>query len=199
MQKYWHIQRRRAWSDLVDWLVIIFFLSMWAVAKNPVLAERAIPYITAPGHILVQLAELPQLAKAETHLDPQWTLYGDGTLIYKLDPSDTLWRAQLAPDDIQQILHVIITQNAFFDTTQQRYGSITPDRDDDDLLLTVTTNSQQKGVVLASESTTQIASNLQATHVFAIKQFLLAYHPVHSVFYAPNPDPDCDSDDGPSC
>jgi hypothetical protein len=196
MQKHWPIQRRRAVSYLVDWLVIIFFLSVWMVAKNGALTERAIPYITAPDHILVQLAELPQLAKAETHTDPQWTLYGNGTLIYKKDPSDTLWRAQLALSDIQQILQVIITQDTFFDLTQQRYGSITSDSDNDDLLLSVAANGQQKQVVLESESTTQMASTLQTTHVLAIKQFLLAYHPAHSLFYAPNPDSDRDFDDG---
>jgi hypothetical protein len=144
----------------------------------------------------VQLAELPKLAEAGTHTDPQWTLYGDGTLIFKQDPSGTLWRAQLAPGDIQHILNVIINQNTFFDLTQQRYGSITPDSDDDDLLLTVNANGQQKEVVLESESITQIASNLQTTHVFAIEQFLLAYHPVHSVFYAPNPNSNRHFDDG---
>ena len=196
MQKYRRIQRRRAASYLMDWLVIVFFLIVWMVARKPVPTGRAIPYIKAPGHILVQLADFSELAGARTHTDPHWTLYGDGTLIFKPDPSDTLWRAQLAPADIQHILNVIINQHTFFDLTQQRYGSIIPERDDDEMLLTVNANGQQKEVVLVSERTTQIASDLQTNRVFAIEQFLLAYHPVHSVFYASSPDSDRDFDDG---
>jgi hypothetical protein len=58
---------------------------------------------------------------------------------------------------------------------------------DDEMLLTVNANGQQKEVVLVSERTTQIPSDLQTNRVFAIEQFLLAYHPMHSVFYASNP------------
>src|SRR2546421_1759803 len=110
MQKYRCIFRWRTTSSLIDWLVIIIFLIIWMVARKPVPTERAIPYIKAPSHILVQLAELPDLAEAGTHTDPQWTLYGDGRLIFKADPSDTLWRVQLAPANIQHILNVIINQ-----------------------------------------------------------------------------------------
>ena len=196
MQKYRHILRRRATLSLIDWFVIVVFFTVCIVTWKPLPTGKAIPYIKAPGRILVQLAELPDPSEAETHTDPQWTLYGDGTLIFKTDPSDTLWRAQLTFNDIQRILNVIINQDTFFNHTQQRYGSITPQRDDDELLLTVDANGQQKEVVLANESTNQVASNSQINRVFAIEQFLLAYHPVHSVFYAPNPDSDRDSDDG---
>src|SRR5207253_1248754 len=101
-----------------------------------------------------QLAELPDLAEAGTHTDPQWTLYGDGRLIFKADPSDTLWRVQLAPANIQHILNVIINQDTFFDHTRPRYGSITPAKDDDVLLLTVDANGRHKEVVLMGEAIT---------------------------------------------
>src|SRR5436309_9017210 len=101
MQKYRRIQRRRAVFHLIDWLVIVFFLSVWVVARKPVPTEKLISYVKAPGHILVQLAEPPKLTEARIHPDPQWTLYGDGTLIFKADPSDALWRAHLTPGDIQ--------------------------------------------------------------------------------------------------
>ena len=199
MQKYRRILRRRATLSLIDWLVIVLFLTVWMVARNRVPTERPIPYIKAPGHILVQLAELPDHAEAETHTDQQWTLYGDGTLIFKADPSDTLWRARLAPGDIQHILDVIINQDTFFSSTQQRYGSITPESDDDELLLTVNANGQQKEVVLVNKPTNPVVSDLQTQRVFAIEQFLLAYHPVHAMFYAPNPNSDRESDDGHGC
>src|SRR5260370_1093706 len=102
----------------------------------------------------------------------------------------------LVDNHIQNMLDLIINQNTFFDSTGQRYGSITPGRDDDQLLLTVDANGQQKEVALVSELTNQVAINIQTTHVFAIEQFLLAYHPLHIVLYATNPDPDGGSDDG---
>ncbi len=209
MQKYRRIQRRRAKLFLVDCLVIILFLIVWMVAREPVPTGRTIPYIKepvptgraipynkTPGHILVQLAKLPKLPEAEMHEVPKWTLYEDGTLIFRTDPSDNLWRAQLSFSEIQHILDVIINQDKFFDNTGQRYGSITPDSDDDELLLTVDANGQHKEVVLASESTNKVAVDIQTTHVFAIEQFLLDYHPLHTVLYATNPDPDGVSDDG---
>jgi hypothetical protein len=188
MQKYRRMLRRRATFLLFNWLVIIVFLTVWMVARKPVPTERTISYNRASDHILVQLAELPEYPGAQMHTVPMWTLYGDGTLIFRTDPSDNLWRAQLSQSEIQHILDVIINQDTFFDNTAQRYGSMTPDRDDEELLLIVDANGQQKGVILVSEPTNQVAIDIQTTHVFAIEQFLLDYHPLHTVLSAPNPD-----------
>ena len=196
MQKYRRILRRRATFLLIDWLVIVVFLTVWMVAREPVPTKRTIHYNRASDHILVQLAKLPEHPGAEIHEVPKWTLYEDGTLIFRTDPSDNLWRAQLSPREIHHILDVIINQDTFFDSTRQRYGKNTPEMDDDELLLTVDANGQHKEVVLASESTNTVAVDIQTTHVFAIEQFLLDYHPLHTVLYASNPDPDDVSDDG---
>lgn len=196
MQKYRRIQRRRAVFHLIDWLVIVFFLIVWVVARKPVPTEKPISYVEESGHILVQLAEPSKHTEAGIHPDPQWTLYGDGTLIFKADPSDALWRAQLTPSDIQHILKVIINQDTFFGYTQQRYGNITSTNNDDSMFLTVNANGQQKEVMLVGELPSQVASDGQANHLFAIEQFLLAYHPASAVVYAANPDSDHDSDDG---
>ena len=125
-------------------------------------------------------------------MDPLWKR----TLIFRTDPGDTLWRAHLSPNEIQHILGVIINQDTFFDSIAQRYESMTFERDVDELLLIVNAHGQQKAVVLVSEPTNQVAIDLQTTHVFAIEQFLLDYHPLHSVLYALNPDSDDVSDDG---
>ena len=50
--------------------------------------------------------------------------------------------------------------------------------------------------MLESEPSNPGVSDLQTQRLFAIEQFLLAYHPVSAVFYAPKPDSDHDSDDG---
>jgi len=194
MQKDRRLLRRRATFLLIDWLVIVVFLTVWMVARKPVPAERTIPYNRASDHILVQLAELPEHQGAQMHTVPMWTLYGGGTLIFRTDPGDTLWRAHLSPSEIQHILDVIINQDTFFDSIAQRYGRMSPERDHDELLLIVDANGQQKEVVLVSEPTNQLAIDLQTTHVFAIEQFLLDYHPLHTVLFAP--DPDSISDDG---
>ena len=200
MQKYRRILGRRATLFLIDLLVIVLFLTAWIVAAKPFsVTTKPLPTErtnNASDHILVQLAKLPEPSQAEMHTVQMWTLYGDGTLIFRTDPSDNLWRAQLSPREIHYILDVIINQDTFFDSTRQRYGKNTPEMDDDELLLTVDANGQHKEVVLASESTNTVAVDIQTTHVFAIEQFLLDYHPLHSVLYASNPDPDGDSDDG---
>jgi len=196
MQKDRRILGRRATFLLIDWLVIVVFLTVWMVARKPVPTERTIFYNRASDHILVQIAKLPEQPGAQMRTSPMWTLYGNGTLIFRTDLGDNLWRAQLSPGEIQHILDVIINHNTFFDSTAQRYGSITPESDDDELLLTINVNGHQKEVVLVSEPTNQVAIDLQITHVFAIEQFLLDYHPLHSVLYALNPDSDDVSDDG---
>jgi hypothetical protein len=172
----------------MEGFVILLVLLVLMVRGNFPPTGSAIPYPENPGDILVQLAVPPGRPGAERHTVPEWTLYGDGTLIFQSDPSDTLWRAQLSPGDIQHILKVIITQDKFFATTQQRYGTIIPGTEDEnELLLTVNADGQQKQVMLMSEPSTRSAINMQTTYVFAIQQFLLAYHPLHSMFYAPDP------------
>ncbi len=190
MQKYRRILRRRAILSLIDGLVIFIALLVLMVARNAVPTGKIISYNKASGHILVQLAELPELAGAKMHTALEWALSGDGTLIFRSDPGDDLWRAYLSPGAIQHILDVIINRDKFFVTSEQRYGSIIQGSDDNELLLTVDANGQQKEVTLASEPNTRRAIDIQTMHVFAIEEFLLAYHPLHAVYYAPNSDPD---------
>jgi hypothetical protein len=196
MHKYRRMLRRRAIFLLIDWLVIVVLLTVWMVVMRAGPTERTIPYSRTSDHLLVQLAQLPEHPGAQMHTTPMWTLYGDGTLIFRTDPDDNVWRAQLAPGEIQHILEVIINQDTFFDSTAQQYGSISPGVDDDELLLIVDASGQQKAVVLVGEPINQVAIDLQTTHVFAIEQFLLDYHPLHAVLYAPNPYPDGNSGDG---
>lgn len=193
MQRYRRVLRRKAILTFIDGLIILLVLLI-LIARNAVPTGRTIFYIKTPGHILVQLAELPELARAEVHTVPEWTLYRDGTLIFRTDPGDDLWRAQLSPGPIQHILEVIINQDQFFATSEQRYVSITHGSDTDELLLTVNVNGQQKEVRLVREPLTRGAIDPQTAQVFAIEQFLLAYHPLYAVFYAPNTDPN--DDDG---
>ncbi len=137
MQKYRRMLRGRAIFLLINWLVIVVSVIAWIVVRKPVPTERTISYNRVSDHILVQLAKLPEHPGAQMHTVLMWTLYGDGTLIFRTDPGDNLWRAQLSPSEIQHILDVIINQDTFFDSTAQRYGNMTPERDDNELLLIV--------------------------------------------------------------
>jgi hypothetical protein len=190
MQRFRQIHRRRAILHLIDWLVLILFLLVWIVAREPVPPGSTISYSRVSDHILVQLAKLPDHAGTSMYTTPLWTLYGDGTLIFRTDPDDNLWRAHLAPGDIQALLAVIIHQEHFFDSTVPRYGSLIPPNGDDERLLTIAANGQQKYEVLLGKLPTTSASDIRTSHVFAIEEFLLAYQPVQSVLAAPNPDPD---------
>jgi hypothetical protein len=196
MQKYRSILRRRAILSLLDWCVIVLCLLVWVVVKQPVPHASVLSYSQVPDHILVQLATLPGRAETQRPPDPLWTLYGDGRLVYKLDPSDTFWQAHLAPGDIQYILYVLVHQDTFFDTPPQRDGKLTLYSDDDDLLLMVNINGQRKTVVLESEPSRPQTSDRQTAQGMALVQFLRAYQPPHAILVAPPPDSEQDSDEG---
>jgi len=190
MQKPRRKLRRQATISLIEGLVILFALLWVIVHSNQVSTGRAISYTKSSGHILVQLAELPELAGSEMINEQEWVLYGDGTLVFRTDPGDNLWRAQLSPEAIQNILDVIINHNQFFTSSEEQYGNIIHGSDDNELLLTVDANGQHKEVNLASEPTTKDAIDSQTTHMFAIEKFLLSYHPLHALYDATNYDPD---------
>ncbi len=76
MQKYRRMLRRRATFLLIDWLVIVIFLTAWIVMRKPVPTERTISYNRASDHILVQLGKLPEHPRAQMHTVQMWTLYG---------------------------------------------------------------------------------------------------------------------------
>ncbi len=196
LQKYRRLLRRRVRLSLMDWLLIVLFLIVWMGVSKPVPKERAIPYIKTSGQVLVQLAKLPKHSETVTYAEPKWTLYRDGTLIFQTDPDDNSRRAQLSPGEIQHILDVIINQDKFFNNTERSFASNTSEGNDDELLLTVDANDQRKEIVLVNEPMKRMAIDSQTTHVFAIEQFLLDYHPSHSILYAPNSGADRHSDDG---
>lgn len=188
--------RRRAIFSLLDCLFIILLLLVWVIAGQRAPMQKAISYSRAPSQVIVQLATLTDQAETDAHAVPRWTLYGDGTLIFRADPDENLWRAHLSPREIQHVLDVIINQNKFFDTTAHSYGGITSARADDNLLLTVDANGQRKAIVLVNDPVKGMAIDSQTAHVFAIERLLQQYQPAHPTLYVPNPDGDLDSDNG---
>lgn len=185
MQPFRRLLRKRAIFAFVDGFIVLLALLFLIVSGGVRPATRSISYPTRSGQILVQLAELPEHSEDEVHVTPEWTLYGDGTLLFQTDPHDDLWRAHLSPEAIQYILNVIVNRDQFFSSSAQLYGNHS---NDDEQLLTVDANGQQKAVMLTDTPTTSSSSTIQATHVLAIERFLLAYHPSSAIWYAPDPD-----------
>jgi hypothetical protein len=144
-----------------------------------------ISYNTGAGHILVQLFRSPGFIFPPINGVPDWTLYGDGTLIMKSNtgtgPGSQLLVAHLSTSEVQHILDVVVNQNAFFASTQSSYGRIMPDTGSQ--LLTVDANGQHKEVHLFAEPTS--SEDEQTQHVFAIRHFLLSYNHASTQPYVP--------------
>ncbi len=141
----------------------------------------AIPYHQGAGQIIVQLFPTPGFIYPPINGVPEWTLYGDGTLIFKPGASPVLMQAHLSRTEVERILNTIVNQNAFFATTRDTYGHIIPDTGS--LLLSVSANGQHKEVRLYGEPSGPL--DQETGHVFAIKRFLLGYYPANAQPYTP--------------
>ncbi len=183
--------RRHEVIAFLEGFVVFSILISIIITRSSDARNNAIPYNKAPGHIIVQLAEHPEPTGTgtEMHTEQEWVLYGDGTLLFRKDPADDLWQTHLSPASVQSLLDAIINQNQFFATGQQGPGTTTQSSDENELLLKVDANGQQREVAVTRKTLAQNISDNQR-HLFIIEQFLLAYHPVDAVFYAPNSDLD---------
>ena len=184
--------RRHAITAFLEGFVVFCILVLVMITRNLDTRNTAIPYSRTSGHIIVQLAELPEPTGVGTKVDTEqeWVLYGDGTLLFRKDPGDDLWQTHLPPGTVQTILDVIINQNHFFATDQGPPRTLTQGSDENVLLLTVNANGQQQEVAVTRKSIANTSPDMQRTHLFLIEQYLLAYQPTDAVFSAPNTDLD---------
>lgn len=144
------------------------------------------PNSPAGRHILVQLLEHTGNAipcqKSEPF--PVWTLHGDGILIFSDQGyCGRLLQTQLTLTEVNTILDFIVNQNNFFASSQNFYGPPATDLGTIDLL--VSTNGQDKAVTLSEfvGGDSPASLDAQTQHVFAIKDFLLSYHPANAQPY----------------
>lgn len=142
----------------------------------------AVSYDAAPGHIVAQLFPQPGFVFPPYNGVPEWTLYGDGTLVYTtgggpgLAPgSQTLTQAKLTPAQIEQILGVVVTQHHVFAATKGLYGRMMPDVGT--TLLIVNANGQHAQVNLSGSEGQN--PDAQTQDVFAIEHYLLSYKPAN--------------------
>lgn len=146
-------------------------------------------YNAASGHILVQLFPTPGLLYPPLLGIPSWTLFGDGTLVYTSGgPSATnpagLDEAQLSAAQVNQILDVVVNQNAFFASSRSSYGKGTPDVGA--TIIVVDAAGRHKQVYAADQEGS--SPDQETKHIYAILQYLKAYqttgavpYPIHGV------------------
>lgn len=146
-------------------------------------ASATIAYDNKPGHILIQLFPEPGFVLPHVNALPRWTLYGDGTLVMRPATGTQLEQAQLSASDVQQVLDVVVRQQAFFSSTQSSYGTMMPDVGATQL--TVNAQSQHKMVRLLREPSAGQTPDSETQHVFAIEHYLLQYLPAHVQPYVP--------------
>src|SRR5690349_8833273 len=101
--------RRHAIIAFLEGFVVLSILIFMLITRNSGARNNAIPYSKAPGHIIVQLAEHPEPTGIGTamYTEQEWVLYGDGTLLFRKDPTDDLWQAHLSPNSVQSLLDAI--------------------------------------------------------------------------------------------
>lgn len=134
------------------------------------------------GQILAQLFPTAGFIAPRVVGVPEWTLYGDGTLLFQSTGETlTLMQAHLSRAESQHILDVVTNQYQFFASTQPLYGQANPDVGP--VLLYVHANGQQKTVgIAAKEGDTP---DQQTKNIFAIEQFLLQQEPANAIPYDP--------------
>jgi hypothetical protein len=136
------------------------------------------------GRIVIQLFDAPGFIYPSVNGVPEWTLYGDNTLLFQ-DSSAPIGQTklvsvQLTSAQAAHIIDVVVNQRHFFASAQPMYGRRIPDAGL--TLLYVAANGQQKMVgVGASDS----GPDAQTQNVFAIVQFLRGYLPASAQPYAP--------------
>jgi hypothetical protein len=187
MTRHWHFLGRHP-QMLLTVIVLLALSLVGCAAFEPKGATTGstpgaiTPSVHEIGHVIVQLFSSPGFIYPPINGIPDWTLYSSGTLIYKSATGNELLQAQLSPAEVQQILDVIVNQIAFFSSTRNFYGRMIPDTGS--LLLRVSANGQYKEVRLFVEPTS--SPDQQTQHVFAIKHFLLNYHPATTQPYTPS-------------
>lgn len=139
----------------------------------------------AAGRIVIQLFDAPGFIYPSVNGVPEWTLFGDGTLIFRQNTTPlgqgALVSAHLTLAQVAHILDVVVNQRHFFASNQSSYGHRVPDTGL--TLLYVSSGGQQKMVSLAGVAS---GADAQTQNVFAIAQYLQGYAPAGAQPYTPS-------------
>jgi hypothetical protein len=171
-------------------LLVACALGLAACGATPVQGGNGTPtpsYGTGAGHILIQLYSTPGFIYPPIVGIPEWTLYGDGTLLARNLPGQTaaapsgLVVAHLSADQVTHILDVVVNQYAFFASTRDAYGRPVPDVGA--TRFTVSVDGKSKTVSLLPQS--DPSPDQQTANVFAAAKFVRNYKPASAAPYQP--------------
>lgn len=134
------------------------------------------------GQVVIQLFPTAGFIAPRVVGVPEWTLYGDGTVLFQgQGAAVTLLQARLSRADAQHIVDVVTNQYQFFASTETLYGQGNPDVGP--TLLYVHASGQQKTVGIGQRAGDQ--PDQQTTNIFAIRDFLLQQEPANATPYDP--------------
>lgn len=182
-------RQRRTWGRLAGFVVAMTALLLAGCGTGTGSAGHSSSlaphhYNTAPGHVLIQLFQMPGFVFPALTAVPEWTLYGDGTLIFRADqpasaPPSGLLAAHLSSHDVNSILDVVTVKYSFYDISKTSYGAPTPDVGG--TLLTVDADGQHKQALLQPKPGP--SPDQQTKNVFSARDYLRAYHPASAAPY----------------
>jgi hypothetical protein len=140
-------------------------------------------YNTGAGQIVAQLFPQPGFVAIGIVAVPTWTLYGDGTVIYRGGPigaaSSQLLTGKLSRSQIGNLLDTVIDQDHFLAISRSTYGKPIPDAGATHL--TINADGKSKSVTLQGNP---VAGTDQETqNVFAVENALLGTKPDSSSPY----------------
>ncbi len=120
-----HLPTRWLLLILTIALILVGIFAFWSIS-GAITSNKPVTYDRRSGHIVVQLASSPGPIAIPIRAIPEWTLYGNGTVIFEQGNNNSLWQAQLSLSEVQNILNVVVNQDAFFSSTHSYYGEIPP-------------------------------------------------------------------------
>jgi hypothetical protein len=140
-------------------------------------------YDAGAGQVVAQVFPRPGFVAVGVNAVPTWTLYGDGTVIYRGGPigasSSQLMTGRLTQSEVNRLLDEVVNQDHFFASTKPSYGQFMPDAGS--ILLTVNADGQSKSVSLLGQRGP--GADQQTQNVFAVETALLAEHPAIATAY----------------
>ncbi|HEY7123923.1 MAG TPA: hypothetical protein VH540_08215 [Ktedonobacterales bacterium] len=178
MRKLWYRSLRHACLSLFT-LILLLLAACDSGANTASGTPTPNP---AAGQVVIQLFPTAGFILPRVVGVPEWTLYGDGTVLFLGQGSTVnLLQAHLSRADAQHIVDVVTNQYQFFASTETLYGQTNPDVGP--TLLYVHTNGQQKTVGIGQRAGDQ--PDQQTTNIFAIQQFLQQQEPANAIPYDP--------------
>ena len=147
---------------------------------------QPVVYDHAASAVILQLYPIPGFVYPAVNGVPEWTLFGDGTLVFRAQnasgPAAQLRQAHLDDTQVEDLLTYAVLTHHIFATTRHTYGQFIPDAGT--TLLRISAAGQQRELVVAPVPGAN--PDTQTSDVFAILRFVSHYQPAQSVPLVPD-------------